>query len=250
MASADCAHAEGCRTTASGEYSHAEGNGTVASGQASHASGTGTVAGHQDQFVIGRYNENSTGTLFEIGGGTENSRKNVFSVLQNGTILTRRKYVHLIPEEDDLEYSLDSVLENLAFNMYHSFPAYEAPSALTVALKPTATIPAGSYGTFEGSIDIPFSTFDKGWLTMFADDNDMGFAIENFEVNEWVNVSTGSDRDIVLLTTNYVRTVETAGVIHLTITCNVHNNSAKSVPTTVELRMSLNCAIRYMLKRS
>lgn len=249
-ASGDYSHAEGGSNTASGVASHAEGISVTASGQASHASGTGTVAGYENQVAIGEYNENKQSDVFEIGNGTSTTRKNIFSISKNGDILTRRQFSTLVSSELGLEYSFKQVMETMVFGTYHSYPAYRNPSALTATLKPTAAIPAGSYGTFRGIIQIPFTTFDVGPLTMLADGNSMGFSIENLEINEWVNVSTGSDRDISLLTTEYTRTVTTPGVIDVNLTCNVHNNSTKQVPTTVEMRMSLNCAIMYMLKQS
>lgn len=249
-ATADCAHAEGHQTTASGAYSHAEGWWGRAGGASSHVSGSATIADYEDQFAIGRFNQNVQGDIFEIGNGTSSARKNIFTVKENGDILTRRQFAIDVASEEGLEYSFKNVMETMIFGVYHSFPAYEAPSALTAVLTPTAAIPAGSYGTFSGNVDIPFSTFDKGPLCMLASGNVLGFTVENFEVNEWVNISTGSDRDISLLTTEYIRTVPVANMIRLAISCNVHNNSAKQVPTSVELRMSINAAIRYMLKQS
>ena len=268
-ASGDYSHAEGYHTTAGGDYSHAEGGSNTASGNYSHAGGSNSTASGAKSFVHGDHvtavNENEVvfgaynaekNAIFEVGYGSDAIHKfSPFYIGTNGlTNMVCRDAVGVPSDFEINSQQLAQMLLNTTF-VAPRFPVLDTggySGTTQIELHPTADIPKDSYGTFTAYIDLSFGSFENFVTGMTLKVvNDIPVYYPDFRVVRIWNVESGNERDISVLTQNYEISNVTSAGFRLTVTFNVHNNSASNVPANdVVMKVDLIHYFKLALKQS
>jgi len=263
------AHAEGGGNTASGDYSHAEGGGNTASGNYSHAGGSNSTASGAKSFVhgdhvtattenevvFGAYNAEKN-AIFEVGYGMDSSHK--FSPFYIGTdALTHMVCRDAVGVPGDFEINSQQ-LSQMLFNMTFVAPMFPVldtggyTGTTQIELHPTADIPKDTYGTFTAYTDLTFAAFENFVTGMTLKVvNNVPVYYPDFRVVRIWNVESGNERDVSVITQNYAISNVTNSGFRLTVTFNVHNNSASNVPANdVVMKVDIIHYFKLAIKQS